>query len=323
LTQRGSGNEAVTRRDANLVDGATVVLVPEGEFTMGSVRAAVLRLWRERGWDQRWFAAQVGGDDWVGELHPHEVELTAFWIYEQPVTIGQFHRFMQETGREAPVDPRAHGPWNSAWDGRAPLPGTEDLPVSSVSWEDARAYCTWAGMRLPSEAEWEYAARGPEGFVFPWGNEWVASAARCADEIAGREFIDNDEWREWLSDGGRLPDGTFRSPCWLSEHVAQVEGPTRVDRYPRDRSWCGVLGMGGQVREWCSDWHDPDYYLASPRRDPHGYESPRRSAQPERVLRGGSWSGPAYTCRGTWRGFYSPDSRDTNDHGFRCARAAE
>src|SRR5262249_39686290 len=88
-------------RQPNVVDGPALVLVPKGEFGMGSERAAVLDLWRERGWDQRWFAAHVGGDDWVGELHPHEVELTAFWMYEQPVTIAEYHRFMQETGREA------------------------------------------------------------------------------------------------------------------------------------------------------------------------------------------------------------------------------
>jgi len=284
---------------------------------MGSDREALLGLWRRYEWDQRWFDAQVGGDDWVGELHPHEVELNAFWMYERPVTIAQYHRFMRETSHPAPVDPHVHGPGNSAWRDGSPLPMTEELPVSSVSWEDAAAYCCWAAARLPTEAEWEYAARGRDGLAFPWGNEWEPGACRCADELAGRHFTDNDEWREWLNGGGsRQPDGSFARPCWLAEHVIQVEGPTPPDRYPRDRSWCGVLGMAGQVREWCSDWYDPDYYLRSPRLNPQGPVHPAGFAQ--RSLRGGACTGLAYTSRGAQRLFYPPDRRDTNDHGVRC-----
>lgn len=301
----------------NPVDGASLVLVPAGSFVMGSVREAVIGLWRRQGWDLRWIEATVGGTDFVGELHPHEVELEGFWVYERPVTIGQYHGFMQATGHLAPVDPRVHGPWNSAWRDRAPLPGTEALPVSSVSWEDAVAYCRWAGARLPTEAEWEYAARGPGGLVFPWGDEWEAGACRCADELARRHFSDHDEWRVWLNGGGSHgPGGSYPTAGWLGEHVAQVEGPSPPEWYPRDRSWCGVLGLAGQVREWCADWYDPDYYPRSPRRAPRGPDRPARSA--ERSLRGGSFTSPAYTGRGAQRTFYPPDSRDTNNHGFRC-----
>jgi formylglycine-generating enzyme required for sulfatase activity len=305
-------------RDINQADGAGLVLVPEGSFTMGSDRQAVLDLWTRHGWDHRWVEAQVGSDDWVGELYPHEVELGAFWMYEEPVTIGRYHRFMSETGHDAPVDPRGHGPWNSAWREGAPLPGTDELPVSSVSWDDAVAYCRWAGARLPTEAEWEYAARGPAGLVFPWGNEWEAGVCRCADELAGRHFTDNEEWRKWINGGGsRRPDGSFAKPCWLGEHVAQVEGPTSASKYPRDRSWCGVLGMAGQVREWCNDWYDAEYYPRSPRRNPAGPERPK-GPSPQRSHRGGAWLSPAYTSRGAQRLFYPPDRRDTNDHGIRC-----
>lgn len=132
----------------------------------------------------------------MGELHPHQVELAAFWMYEQPITISQYHRFMRETGREAPVDPNFHGLWNSAWRDGAPLPGTAELPISSASWQDAVAYCTLAGARLPTEAEWEYAARGPAGLIFPWGDEWEAGACRFADEVSGRHFTSNNDWRE-------------------------------------------------------------------------------------------------------------------------------
>ena len=175
-------------RRVNATDGAEMVLVPAGSFTMGSDREAVLELWREMGWDQQWFRRLVGGDRWIGELLEHEVEISSFWMYAEPLTIGQYYAYMEATGTNAPYDVEIHGPWNSAWVGGMPIPGSEDLPVSSVSWEDAAAYCAWAGGRLPTEAEWEYAARGPHGHVFPWGNAWKEGVCRCANELAGRHF---------------------------------------------------------------------------------------------------------------------------------------
>lgn len=115
---------------ANSKDGARLVWVPEGRFTMGSQREDVLSLWQRYEWDPRWIDAQMGNDKFIGELHPHEVEVDGFWMYEQPVTIGQYYSFMKETGLEAPVDPAVHGPDNSAWCDGAPLAETEALPVS-------------------------------------------------------------------------------------------------------------------------------------------------------------------------------------------------
>lgn len=310
------------RQEFNPIDGAEMVLVPGGRFTMGSERSTVLRLWERYGWDRRWLDAQVGGTDWIGELLPHEVSIDGFWIYRLPVTIGQYYQFMTETGYPAPVDPNVHGPWNSAWRDGAPLPGTAQLPVSSASCEDAEAYCAWAGTRLPTEAEWEYTARGQAGMVFPWGDDWISGACRSAEDTARRNFTDKDEWRLWLNGrSSRRQDGRFARRCWLGEHVAQVDGPTPADRYPRDRSWCGVIGLSGQVREWCADWYDPDYYSYGPSDNPPGPDAPR-GIGPCRCLRGGSWLSPAYTSRGSQRLFYPPDSRDTNDHGFRCVRQA-
>lgn len=297
----------------NLVDGAALVWVPAGSFVMGSDRSDVARLWQRYGWDPRWVEAQVGGSDWIGELHPHRVNLNGFWLYREPVTIAQYHRFMISTGHPAPVDPTVHDERNSAWLEGSPRPGSAELPVSSVSWNDAVAYCAWAGARLPTEAEWEYAARGPEGRVFPWGEDWDPSACRTVEELAGRPFDDNDDWRRWLI-------GDAGHPGWRSDHVAQLDGPTATGRYPRDLSWCGALGLAGQVREWCADWYDPNYYPTSPPDDPTGPDHPP-GPEPSRVLRGGSWLSPAYTSRGAQRLFYPPDSRDTNDHGFRCVMA--
>lgn len=304
----------------NRKDGATLVWVPSGTFIMGSSEEHERLLWSANIWDDQWFNAQVGGFDWIGELYPHEVELDEFWMYRDLITIGQYFHFMQETGHPAPVEPAVHGSWNSAWQDGKPIPGTEVLPISSVSWEDANAYCSWSGTRLPTEAEWEYAARGPEGRIFPWGNNWKSGICRCADDVAGKDFKSHEEYRMWLNGGGhRGSNGKFPSLCWLSNHIAQVEGPTIPECYPQDVSWCGIHGMAGQVREWCSDWYDPDYYIRSPRQNPQGpkQHGSRPGHAPCRVMRGGSWNGPAYQSRGSQRLFYPPESRDTNDHGFR------
>ena len=89
-----------------------------------------------------------------------------------------------------------------------------------------------------------------------------------------------------------------------------------TDDYPHDQSWCGVMGMAGLVREWCSDWYDRDYYRISPGQNPQGPKNPQRS--PEKVLRGGAWLSAAYASRGAQRLFYPPNTRNTNDHGIRC-----
>ncbi|SDP25330.1 Formylglycine-generating enzyme, required for sulfatase activity, contains SUMF1/FGE domain [Paenibacillus sp. yr247] len=303
----------------NPKDGATLLWVPSGTFMMGSTEFEVRQLWDKNKWHEEWIDLQVGGKDWVEELFPHEVEIDGFWIYRDLVTIGQYYFFMQDTGYPAPVDDTIHGSWNSAWQNGKPVAGTENLPLSSASWEDAMAYCQWAGVRLPFEAEWEYVARGPEGRIFPWGDIWELNACRCGDYVANKSFQSNDEWRLWLIGRGRNWNGRHPASSWLGQHVAQVEGPTIVEFYPRDITWCSVRGMAGQVREWCVDWYDPDYYTRSQRKNPQGPEQhgSRPGHEPCRVLRGGSWSSPAYTSRGAQRLFYLPDRRDTNDHGFR------
>jgi formylglycine-generating enzyme required for sulfatase activity len=162
--------------------------------------------------------------------------------------------------------------------------------------------------------------RGPQGFLFPWGNTWEPGRCRCADKIAGCTFHIDASWRAWLTGGGPGPDGRYPPASWRARHIAQIEGPTPAEQYPTDVSWCGIQGMVGQVREWCADWYDPEYYRISPSHNPPGPPlawSQSRGHGTCRVLRGGAWLSPAYTSRGAQRLFYPPDRRDTNDHGLQ------
>lgn len=138
------------------------------------------------------------------------VELDEFWIAKTPVTNAQYKAFVDATGHRAP----------SHWKEGRPPPGKENHPVVNVSWHDAQAFCAWVGLRLPSEYEWEKAARGTDGRVYPWGDEW--QPGRCNSDEAG------------------------------------IGDTTPVDRFPKGASPYGVLDMAGNVGEWCEGWYDND-----------------------------------------------------------------
>ena len=288
----------------------STVTVPAGELRMGSSRDEVEALWARCGWDRHWLR-DVNAS---GELHPHVVEVDAFRLATHLVTNAEYYTFMSAAGREPPLDPAVHGRWNSVWADGRPLDAALDLPVASLSWDDAAAYCEWAGGRLPTEAEWEWAARGPGGHAFPWGNGWERHRSRSAEGLAGREILTHEAWRLWLTGGTSRP---HPPESWLGSHVAQFHGPAPITATHADVSWCGAVGMGGQVREWCADVWDPTYYQRSERRNPLCDSSTTRFAT--RVLRGGSWTAPAYSCRSSHRLNYPPASRDTNNHGLRPA----
>jgi formylglycine-generating enzyme required for sulfatase activity len=167
-------------------------------------------------------------------------------------------------------------------------------PINCVDWDQAMAYCRWKGKRLPTEAEWEYAARGNDGRIFPWGNE-APSAKRlnvCGSECAAmakREL--SAEWPAYYNDD----DG------WAAT--------APVGSYPEGASPFGALDMAGNVAEWTADWYG--VYSTKAETNPQG---PRTGTS--RVSRGGGWLGPA---RATDREWPDPAVR-AMDRGFRCAR---
>ena len=181
--------------ETNPVDGAGMVWVPAGEFLMGS------------------------DDGRTHERPRHPVWLDGYWIYTAPVTVAQYSRFCQTAGRTMPEAPR----WG--W--------KDDHPVVNVSWEDARAYCEWAGMALPTEAQWEKAARGVDGRAYPWGDAW--DPAKCANSAESAR-----------------------------------SGTVAVGSYPEGASPYGCLDMAGNVWEWCADWYGADYYRDAPVQNPTG-----------------------------------------------------
>lgn len=250
---------------------------------------------------------QMGSDDDTDYERPmHTVWLDAFWIDQTEVTNAQFEKFVNESNYKTDAEQAgwsyvydtASTRWvkESGADWRHPrgpsssLDGLKNHPVTYVSWNDALAYCRWAGRRLPSEAEWEKAARGADGRIYPWGNQ-------VPDQDLAN-FADRNITLVWADEN--IDDGyAFTSP---------------VGNYPQGASPYGVLDMAGNVWEWVNDWYDPDYYQQqSVWSNPAG-----PSTRSGRVLRGGSWSDGASVIRSSFRLGYFPMDWYAF-YGFRCA----
>ncbi|MBE9565839.1 MAG: SUMF1/EgtB/PvdO family nonheme iron enzyme, partial [Proteobacteria bacterium] len=188
----------------------------------------------------------------------------------------------------------------------------KNFPVVLMSWEDARAYCEWAGGRLPRELEWEKAARGTDGRIFPWGNEWDRAKCRNFQGITGRSYASESEWLSAFQ-------------AWLGGHDWVREGPAAVGSYPSGASPYGCQDMAGNVVEWCEDWYDEQVYWYDKqvyRRYARGDLTPPASGS-YKVLRGGSWGGgdPRGFCCAN-RYFGDPYcGRDFDGYGgVRCVR---
>jgi len=248
-----------------------MVYVPAGEFIMGSDK---------------------GHRD---EQPVHTVYLDAFYIDRTEVSNAQFAQFLNEQSnqQEGGVTWLDIGAWHclitESGGQYQPKSGYEDHPVIEVSWYGAEAYCQWAGNRLPTEAEWEKAARGTDGRTYPWGNTFDGSKGNFCDKNCTYDHKDPS-----------MDDGYART--------------APVGSYPAGGSPYGALDMAGNVWEWVADWYDGGYYAASPESNPKGPAS-----GDSRVIRGGSYSNNEANVRAAYRGSFAPDV-PYSWVGFRCAR---
>jgi len=240
-----------------------MVYIPAGEFIMGSEE---------------------------GEEHEkpvHTVYLDAFWIDKYEVTNGQYKEFCEETGHQGMINQPGFSEYTDYFN------DCPNCPIINITWHYAKDYAKWAGKRLPTEAEWEKAARGTDGRKYPWGNE------------------NPDE------------DGIYRANYRTVSEKGAADGfkyAAPVGTFPENVSPFGAFDMAGNVWEWVEDWYDAEYYTYSPEVNPQG---PEVSPIGGKVMRGGSWDMPANLLRCAYR--YGKDGPGDwfSDVGFRCAKDAE
>ncbi|MBI5117120.1 formylglycine-generating enzyme family protein [Candidatus Poribacteria bacterium] len=250
-----------------------MVYVAAGPFTMGNT-------------------PEAGQPD---ESPVHGVCLRGFYIDKYEVTNEQFKKFVDATGyitdAEMAASSNASLPtWKHPYGADSNADNMSNYPVACVSWNDANAYALWAGKRLPTESEWEKAARGTDGRVYPWGNaEPTIALANVADSSAGLMWSNAS-----LSDNQKkaAPVGSFAG----------------------GRSVYAVEDMAGNVWEWCFDWWGKDYYKVSPPTGPTGPETGEF-----KVIRGGSWFYSADGARTSRRMYFRPVGSSA-DIGFRCVK---
>jgi len=268
----------------NPKDGMEMVYIAPGEFTLGTSDAQIDAWLKEHAGEKR----QVFKD----QQPQCQANLPGYWTGRTEVTNAQYLQFVRATGHRAP----------DHWSGGEIPSGLERFPVVFVSWEDARSYCEWAGRRLPTELEWEKAARGSGSRTFPWGESWDPRRCRNLELITGETHSDPSDW-------------AVASEEWVASHDGFREGPAAVGSYPIGASPYGCLDMAGNVEEWCVDWYDEHAY----RRYAKGDFTPPLSGT-YRVLRGGSWyNGTSRYFRCDFRCYSDPANRGGN-LGFRCVR---
>lgn len=263
---------------------AEMVYIGHGPSVMGVDKEAPANSGKKSTAYERRMNTPWSADALNDEGPAHMVFLDSYFMDKYEVSNKLYGDFIRAKGHAAPAywdDPRLNKP---------------EQPVVGVNWEDAKAYCAYRGKRLPTEAEWEKAARGPRANLYPWGNDFDPAKANY----------------------GKNHDATLP-----------------VDSYPEGASYYGVFNMAGNVFEWVSDWYDPRYYgRLETMVNPSGPEKPvwlggtgtyvdRLTVGEKRVIRGGSWIAPESTVRATHRFWNHPLNNSYGvGLGFRCARTA-
>jgi formylglycine-generating enzyme required for sulfatase activity len=263
-------------------DDSVMVYVPAGTFWMGSTSAEI----------EDAVAACVvnGGSETpcrrsLGAEGPrHEIYLDAFWIDRTEVTNAQYRKCVEAEVCEEPTTCDWGAPTYND-DSKA------DHPAVCVDWNDARTYCQWAGKRLPTEAQWEKAARGTDGRIYPWGDTFDGQLVNFCDIHCEFEHKSKD-WDDGYAD------------------------TAPVGSYPGGESPYGAWDLAGNVWEWVSDWYDGNYYSISPNGNPAGPDTGTY-----KVLRGGAWNRDWDRTRAAQRRDHDPSDR-ASIFGFRCCVAA-
>jgi eukaryotic-like serine/threonine-protein kinase len=252
-------------------DKAVMMCVPAGEFIMG--------------------ASETDPEAGEDEKPQHRVLLNAFWIDQTEVTNADFARCMTD----GDCQPKIYETSALTYTPYSIHPDYQNHPALIYIASDAADYCRWAGKRLPTEAEWEKAARGTEGRLYPWGNRLDCTRANY--------YICNHVL-EYDPKGPR---------CGYSSYCRTAS----VEDYPTGASPYGVLNMSGNVWEWVSDWYSEDYYSRSP------YENPQGPEEGEfQVRRGGGSTSLAADLRITTRASGKGEHYYDGQMGFRCAQSS-
>jgi formylglycine-generating enzyme required for sulfatase activity len=264
-----------------------MILVPAGPFVMGCTEEEAAA----------GLAAYGGDASYFRSCTPRRtVELPAFWIDRTEVTSRRYHAFVVAAGHPPPTH---QAPWASPylWENGAPRPELADHPVTLVSFTDADAYCRWRGLTLPSEEEWEKAARGADGRRYPWGDVYDPTAVAGAQRRSALRLDRIERWTDWWR---RVYRGRMRG---------REVGTFPVGRFPSGGSPWGALDMAGNVFEWVDAFFDP--YPGSTATHPEfgrGY----------RVVRGGDWYLDRIYHQAAMR-LRAPEDHKVPTIGFRCA----